>query len=107
MNAIQYINACCAVKRISQATVARALGQTPQNFNKKMIKETILADELFQIADHLGASVEFISNTTGEPFHYSKDLMSNTVRANDLFQVINALGASVRFVDNATGEPIV
>ena len=66
MNAIQYINACCAVKKVSQAEIARRLGQSPQNFNKKMVKETIRADELFQIAEALGATVKFIDNETGE-----------------------------------------
>ena len=66
MTPIQYINACCAVKKVSQAALARGLRQSPQNLNKKFVNGTIRADEMFQIADLLGASVRFIDKETGK-----------------------------------------
>lgn len=67
MTASQYIGACRAIKKVSQAQLARALGQSPQNLGKKIISNTLRADELFEIAEALGATVKFIDKETGKP----------------------------------------
>lgn len=41
---------------ISVAEIARRIGQTPQNFNKKLKRETVNLEELQAIADVLGIS---------------------------------------------------
>jgi len=43
---------------ISVAELARRIGQTPQNFNKKLKRETITLDELITIANVLGIRFE-------------------------------------------------
>ena len=51
----QKINMAIAYKGISQAELARLIGMTPQNFNKKAKRETFTRDELELIAHSLGA----------------------------------------------------
>ena len=48
----------CKEKGISVAELARRIGQTPQNFNKKLKRETVSTEELMQIADVLGVVFE-------------------------------------------------
>ena len=43
---------------ISVAELARRIGQTPQNFNKKLKRETVTLDELKAIADVLDIKFE-------------------------------------------------
>jgi transcriptional regulator with XRE-family HTH domain len=43
---------------ISVAELARRIGQTPQNFNKKLKRETVTLDELKAIADVLNIKFE-------------------------------------------------
>ena len=43
---------------ISVSELARRIGQTPQNFNKKLQLEIITLDELKAIADVLGVKFE-------------------------------------------------
>ena len=43
----------CAEVGISLSELARRLGQTPQNFNKKLKRETISTKELIEIANVL------------------------------------------------------
>lgn len=43
---------------ISVSELARRIGQTPQNFNKKLKRATVTLDELKTIADVLG--VKFV-----------------------------------------------
>jgi transcriptional regulator with XRE-family HTH domain len=43
---------------ISIAELARRIGQTPQNFNKKLKRETVTLDELKAIADALDIKFE-------------------------------------------------
>ena len=43
---------------ISVSELARRIGQTPQNFNKKLQRETVTLDELKAIADVLGIKFE-------------------------------------------------
>ena len=48
----------CEQMNISVSELARRIGQTPQNFNKKLQRETVTLDELKAIADVLG--VKFV-----------------------------------------------
>lgn len=38
--------------------LARRIGQTPQNFAKKLNRDTVTLDEMLEIADVLGVSYE-------------------------------------------------
>jgi transcriptional regulator with XRE-family HTH domain len=53
---------------ISEAELARRLGQTPQNFYHKMKRDNFSEEELREIAAALGCGLEitFIDNKTGE-----------------------------------------
>lgn len=55
MNLETKIKMAVAFKNISQAKLAESIGQTPQNFNKKLKRETFTPTELEQIANALGA----------------------------------------------------
>ena len=48
----------CEQINISVSELARRIGQTPQNFNKKLKRETVTLDELKDIADVLGVKFE-------------------------------------------------
>ena len=48
----------CEQINISVSELARRIGQTPQNFNKKLKRETVTLDELKAIADVLGVKFE-------------------------------------------------
>ena len=48
----------CKEKGISVAELARRIGQTPQNFNKKLKRETVSTEELMMIANELGVVFE-------------------------------------------------
>ena len=48
----------CEQMNISVSELARRIGQTPQNFNKKLKRETVTLDELKDIADVLGVKFE-------------------------------------------------
>jgi len=62
------INMATAYKGISQASLARAIGMTPSNFNQKIKRDTFSANELEDIATALGATYiavfEFPDGTT-------------------------------------------
>lgn len=66
----EYIN-LCRVKRgnISEAELARRIGQTPQNYNNKCKRNTLKATELEDIAEALNADLKitFIDKDTNEP----------------------------------------
>lgn len=51
----QKINMAAAYKRVSQAELARQIGTTPQNFNKKAKRGTFTQGELEAIAAAMGA----------------------------------------------------
>ena len=51
MTTADMIKQLCEQMNISIAELARRIGQTPQNFNKKLKRETITLDELKAIAD--------------------------------------------------------
>lgn len=58
MTTSDMIRNLCEQMNISVAELARRIGQTPQNFNKKLKRETITLDELITIADVLGIRFE-------------------------------------------------
>lgn len=51
MNSSDMVKAICKEQHISMAELARRLGQTPQNFNKKLKRGTLSYDEMLQVAD--------------------------------------------------------
>ena len=55
----QKINMASAYKGISQAELARRVGVTPQNFNKKAKRGTFAPEEMDKIAEALGAIYRF------------------------------------------------
>lgn len=59
MTISQKISMAIAYKGISQAALARAIDTTPQNFNKKMKRETFTQEELERIAAALGGEYFF------------------------------------------------
>lgn len=65
----KYINHCLTERNISQAELARRLGQTPQNFNQKMNSRTFNAIDLQEIANALGCDLvlRFVDRATGKP----------------------------------------
>ena len=58
MTTSDMIRNLCEQMNISVAELARRIGQTPQNFNKKLKRETITLDELITIANVLGIRFE-------------------------------------------------
>ena len=58
MTTADMIKQLCEQMNISVAELARRIGQTPQNFNKKLQRETVTLDELKAIADVLGVKFE-------------------------------------------------
>ena len=58
MSTSNLIRSLCKEKEISIAELARRLGQTPQNFNKKLKRETVSIEELMKIAEVLGVVFE-------------------------------------------------
>ena len=58
MQTSDMIKRLCHEKNISVSELARRLGQTPQNFSKKLKRETITLDELRLIADALDVKFE-------------------------------------------------
>ena len=51
MKTSDMIKELCNKKNISVSELARRLGQTPQNFGKKLKRDTVNLEELKQIAD--------------------------------------------------------
>ena len=45
-------------KNVSVSELARRIGQTPQNFGKKMKRDTVTLEELKLIADVMGVTFE-------------------------------------------------
>lgn len=58
MNTSNLIKELCKKKGISVSELARRIGQTPQNFSKKLKRETVSTEELMLIADELGVIFE-------------------------------------------------
>ena len=57
-NTSRLIKNLCEKVNISVSELARRIGQTPQNFCKKMKRETVSTEELFMIADALNIKYE-------------------------------------------------
>jgi len=58
MTTAEMIKQLCEHMNISVSELARRIGQTPQNFNKKLKRETVTLDELKAIADALDIKFE-------------------------------------------------
>ena len=58
MSTSNLIKNLCKEKGISVAELARRIGQTPQNFNKKLKRETVSTEGLTEIAEVLGVVFE-------------------------------------------------
>ena len=58
----QKINMALAYKGMSQAELARKIGTTPSNLNKKVKRDTLTKEEMEKIAKALGGSwrAEFV-----------------------------------------------
>ena len=52
------IRELCDRMNISLAELCRRIGQTPQNFNKKLQRRTVSAEEMMEIANVLGILFE-------------------------------------------------
>ena len=48
----------CVKQNISLAELCRRIGQTPQNFNKKLQRGTVSFEEMMKIAEALGVGYE-------------------------------------------------
>ena len=53
MTTLDMIRLLCQKRNISLAELARSIGQTPQNFNKKLKRGTVSCKELMTIAKAL------------------------------------------------------
>ena len=58
MTTSDMIRALCDRMNISLAELCRRIGQTPQNFNKKLQRGTVSAEEMMEIANVLGILFE-------------------------------------------------
>ena len=58
MKTSDMIRRLCEQKNISVSELARRLGQSPQNFGKKLKRETITLEELKAIADVMDVKFE-------------------------------------------------
>ena len=58
MSTSNLIKEICKEKGIRVSELARRIGQTPQNFSKKLKRETVSTEELMLIANELGVTFE-------------------------------------------------
>lgn len=58
MTTSDMIRELCEKQNISLAELSRRIGQTPQNFNKKLKRGTVSTEEMLKIADVLGIVFE-------------------------------------------------
>lgn len=58
MTTSDMIRELCEKKNISLAELARRIGQSPQNFNKKLKRGTVSFEEMMEIADALMITFE-------------------------------------------------
>ena len=58
MQTSDLIRELCTKKNISVSELARRIGQSPQNFGKKLKRETVTLDEMKAIAEVMGVSFE-------------------------------------------------
>ena len=67
----KYIQHCCVSKEITEAELARRMGQSPQNLSNKYRRGTLKVSELQQAAYALGADLQilFVDRETGRPIY--------------------------------------
>ena len=58
MTTSDMIRTLCEKQNISLAELCRRIGQTPQNFNKKLKRGTVSFEEMMDIAEALGVGYE-------------------------------------------------
>lgn len=58
MTTSDMIRELCEKMNISISELVREIGQSPQNFNKKLQRETVSVEEMIIIADVLGVTFE-------------------------------------------------
>lgn len=58
MTTSDMIRELCEKKNISLAELARCIGQSPQNFNKKLKRGTVSFEEMMEIAKALNVKFE-------------------------------------------------
>lgn len=58
MTSSDMVRELCEKMNISLAELCRRIGQTPQNFNKKLKRGTVSFDEMVEIAEVLGVRYE-------------------------------------------------
>lgn len=58
MTTSDMIRILCEKQNISLAELSRRIGQTPQNFNKKLKRGTVSFDEMMEIAEAVGVGYE-------------------------------------------------
>lgn len=58
MTTSDMIRELCEKQNISLAELCRRIGQTPQNFNKKLQRGTVSFEEMMKIAEALGVGYE-------------------------------------------------
>ena len=58
MTTSDMMRALCEKQNISLAELCRRIGQTPQNFNKKLKRGTVSFDEMMVIAEALNVGYE-------------------------------------------------
>ncbi len=58
MTTSDMIRELCKKQNISLAELCRRIGQTPQNFNKKLKRGTVSFEEMIEIAEALDAGYE-------------------------------------------------
>lgn len=58
MTTSDMIRELCDRMNISLAELCRRIGQTPQNFNKKLQRETVSFEEMMEIAEALDVGYE-------------------------------------------------
>ena len=58
MTTSDMIRALCEKQNISLAELSRRIGQTPQNFNKKLKRGTVSFFEMVEIAEAVGVGYE-------------------------------------------------
>ena len=58
MRTSEMVRELCERQNISLAELCRRIGQTPQNFNKKLQRGTISSEEMMKIAEALDVEYE-------------------------------------------------
>lgn len=58
MTTSDMIRELCEKENISLAELCRRIGQTPQNFNKKLKRGTVSFEEMLEIAEAVGVGYE-------------------------------------------------